>query len=187
MRSIAFLKALSASLVLSEQVRGAFVSSRNIPLSSRRAPQGFHVAAKTGDSSKDDGFVPDEELLFPKEESASSSSGVDWDAEWKKVVEQQKDGSFTASKAEKRPGEGYYKTEAEIAAIKAANKATAKINEVQANIPSMPSFDSLKGDWKFWIGLLLVLSFGSSLLAATSGPVMYDQAPPPPSGGSYYI
>jgi hypothetical protein len=153
----------------------------------------FQVSPPTPPSSssssggKDD-FINDEELLFPVDTTPSSS--IDWDAEWKKVVKEQKTSptSFT-SKEKKRPGEGYYKSEAEIRAIKAANKAAAKLNEAQA---SMPSWDSIKGDWKFWVGVLMILSIGSSLLAANSGPgiVYYDQ-PPSSSGGagagSYFI
>lgn len=210
MRTITTLRLLAivavVAAITTEEVSGAAFFPSSGVVARRSASSSHHRTAaaasstrrfqvssgKEGDngSNKDGDFVPDEELLFPQEDPSPSSSGVDWDAEWKKVVEKQKQ-SGAASTEKRRPGEGYYKTEAEIRAIKAANKATSKMNEVQANMAnSMPSWDSLKGDWKFWIGLLLVLSFGSSLLAAvSSGPgVIYDQPPPPASnGGSYYI
>jgi hypothetical protein len=50
---------------------------------------------------------------FPDETEYSGS--IDWDAEWKKVVKEKKTMSTTATK--ERPGSGYYKSEAEIAAI----------------------------------------------------------------------
>ena len=83
--------------------------------------------------------------MQPEEEFNLEERGatVDWDAEWKKVVKDQQ-----AGKSVERPGEGYYKSEAEIAAIRAANKATEQMGRAASQMPSMPSFDSLKGDWK---------------------------------------
>ena len=174
----------AAAFVPSSSVASVHCAHRSSGYSSSRC---FQVSPPTPPSSssssggsKDD-FINDEELLFPVDTTPSSS--VDWDAEWKKVVKEQKTTTSSTSKEKKsRPGEGYYKSEAEIRAIKAANKAAAKLNEAQA---SLPSWDSIKGDWKFWVGVLLILSIGSSLLAANSGPGMiyYDQ-PPPSSGGA---
>jgi len=96
---------------------------------------------------------------------------VDWDAEWKKVVNEQDQPS-------QRPGK--YKSEAEIAVIKATNKVAKNVydasREAKKNIPSAPSIRSLQGDWKFWIGILLVVSFGLSILSATS-----------PTNDSFYV
>ena len=81
---------------------------------------------------------------FPAEEDAGGSS-VDWDAEWKKVVAS--DGKL--GDGVERPGKGYYKSEAEITAIKATNKAAAKAAETASNIGgAMPDVRSLSGDWK---------------------------------------
>lgn len=81
---------------------------------------------------------------FPPEESEEYTGSVDWDAEWKKVVAG--DGKATGSE---RPGKEFYKSEAEIAAIKAANKASQTANEIGSNVSnSMPSMGSLSGDWK---------------------------------------
>ena len=70
---------------------------------------------------------------------------MDWDAEWKKVVANE-------GKVEgggDRPGKDYYKSEAEIAAIKAVNKASEKAAEVGSSVGnSMPDIRSLSGDWK---------------------------------------
>jgi len=88
---------------------------------------------------------------------------VDWDSEWKKVVNDR-------DQPAERPGK--YKSQAEIAAIKATNKVAKNVfdasQDMKANIPSVPSIDSLKGDWRFWIGMIVILSFGLSLLTATS-------------------
>lgn len=46
---------------------------------------------------------------FPFEDTEYTGS-VDWDAEWKKVMKEKE-------QRKERPGTGYYKTEAEIAAI----------------------------------------------------------------------
>lgn len=75
---------------------------------------------------------------FPPEEDLSYSSSVDWDAEWKKVVRNK-------SQPIERPGKDFYKSEAEIAAIRAANLAARQAQNAASNLPS---WRSLKGDWK---------------------------------------
>lgn len=88
---------------------------------------------------------------------------IDWDAEWKKVVENR-------DQPAKRPGK--YKSQVEIAAIKATNKVAKNVydasKDMKANMPSMPSIRSLQGDWRFWIGMILIVSFGLSILSVTS-------------------
>lgn len=86
---------------------------------------------------------------FPPEEGTGGdgyTGSVDWDAEWKKVVKNK------ALVEENRPGKDYYKSEAEIAAIKAANRATKQVDRVAervaSNMPSLPTWNSVKGDWK---------------------------------------
>lgn len=102
---------------------------------------------------------------FPPEESSSRYEGdVDWDAEWKKVV-QNKD------KTQERPGKDFYKSDVELAAIRARKAAQEQMMKVQeqarkANIKA-PDIRSLQGDWKFWIAILAILSIGTSLLAAS--------------------
>lgn len=97
----------------------------------------FMAPPATEDSGKDDD-IPQEELIGG--DSHASSSNVDWDAEWRKVVRDQKQG-----KKVERPGTEYYKTEAEIKAIQAANKAAFEAQKVKA---SFPTWQMLKGDWK---------------------------------------
>lgn len=102
---------------------------------------------------------------FPPDESLEYSGSVDWDAEWKKVVE--KDGKLDSGG--ERPGKDFYKSEAEIAAIKAANTATKKVTQAGSSVAdSLPDIRSLSGDWKFWIGILALVSVGLSLLTAPS-------------------
>lgn len=83
---------------------------------------------------------------FPPEEEAEEYTGeVDWDAEWKKVVAS--DGKLKSG--QDRPGKDFYKSEAEIAAIKAANRATEKALEAGSSIRnSVPDMGSLTSDWK---------------------------------------
>lgn len=100
---------------------------------------------------------------------------VDWDSEWKKVVEDR-------DQPPERPGK--YKSQAEIAAIKATNKVAKNVydasREAKKNLPSAPNINirSLQGDWRFWIGILLVVSFGLSILSATASA---------PANESFYI
>lgn len=101
----------------------------------------------------------EEEIVGEKYEG-----NVDWDAEWQKVV-QNRDQPTT------RPGN--YKSPVEIAAIKATNKVAKNVfdasQDMKSNMPSaLPSFQSLQGDWRFWIGIIVIVSFGLSILSATS-------------------
>lgn len=121
--------------------------------------------------SKDDSDFAD----FPDDEKVGYSGTVDWDAEWKKVVEN----GDTLKKDRPSP----YKSDAEIAAIRAANKARAETIKVVSEMPSAPSFDDVKSDWKFWVGVLAVISIGTSLWSASGG--MVAEVPPP--NDSYYI
>ena len=109
---------------------------------------------------------PNKESDTPREEEIVGDSyegSVDWDAEWKKVVEDR-------DQPKQRPGN--YKSPAEIAAIKATNKVAKNVydasQEMKSNIPSPPSIRSLQGDWRSWIGILVIVSFGLSILSATS-------------------
>lgn len=100
----------------------------------------------------------EEEIVGEKYEGS-----VDWDAEWKKVVENRDQPS-------QRPGT--YKSPVEISVIKATNKVAKNVfdasKDMKSNLPSVPSFRSLQGDWRFWIGMLLIVSFGLSILSVTS-------------------
>lgn len=122
----------------------------------------------------DDGYSD-----LPPEESTEYTGSVDWDAEWKKVVASE--GKVGVGK--ERPGQGYYKSEAEIQAIKAANAATEKITEAGSSVTnSLPDFRSLSGDWRFWIAILAFVSVGLSLLTAPQNVVSSGL-----QGDSYYI
>jgi hypothetical protein len=87
-------------------------------------------------------MAPDNDFKdFEGESSEEYKGSIDWDGEWKKVMENK-------SQPTERPGKDFYKSEAEIAAIKAANMAQEQLAKTASSIPSVPSFDSLKGDWK---------------------------------------
>jgi hypothetical protein len=116
---------------------------------------------------------------MPPEESTEYTGSVDWDAEWKKVVANE--GKIKGGV--ERPGKDFYKSEAEIAAIKAANSATEKIVDVTASVSNaLPDIRSLSGDWKFWIAILALVSVGLSVLTAPGNVV-----PTGLQGDSYYI
>ena len=109
----------------------------------------------------------DEEILDADEKiisvGDSYEGSVDWDAEWKKVVENRDQPS-------QRPGN--YKSPVEISVIKATNKVAKNVfdasKDMKANMLSVPSIRSLQGDWRFWIGMLLIVSFGLSILSVSS-------------------
>lgn len=103
----------------------------------------------------------EERLDIPPAEEYTGS--VDWDAEWKKVVKSE--GKLSGGK--ERPGSSFYKSEAEIAAIKTANAASKKVAEATSTVSNaLPDIRSLSGDWKFWIGILALVSIGLSVLTA---------------------
>jgi hypothetical protein len=121
-----------------------------------------------------------DESDFPPEDDAYESS-IDWDSEWKKVVQNEGKSGGKVS----RPGNDYYKSEAEISAIKATNKAAMKAAEVSSSVTNnIPQLSSLTGDWKFWIAILAIVSVGLSVLSA---PPAMTNIPPGGSDGSYFI
>lgn len=116
---------------------------------------------------------------FPPDDSSDYSGETDWDAEWKKVVA--KDGELDGGK--QRPGKDFYKSEAEIAAIKAANTASKTVAEASSSVSNMmPDVRSLSGDWRFWIGVLALVSVGLSLLTAPQADISTGL-----SGDSYFV
>lgn len=90
---------------------------------------------------------------IPREEKDEEYTGsIDWDAEWKKVMEQEKKGGVD------RPGKDFYKSDAELAAIRAANRASTEVEKIGKKLPSAPDMNirSLSGDWRvsyssFWV------------------------------------
>jgi hypothetical protein len=161
----------------------AFATVRSVSFLTRPGMATTTAATTSLSLTKDDDFsdFPPEEG-FPGGADAEYKGDIDWDGEWKKVVKNQanvKSGggsssgnSNSSNKAgQDRPGKDFYKSDAEIAAIRAANKATERVNKVvsSANIKlptSLPSIRSLQGDWKFWLGVLAILSVGISLVSA---------------------
>lgn len=71
------------------------------------------------------------------------SGDIDWDGEWAKVVKE------SDSKTD-RPGKDFYKSDAERATIKAANKVAEQVANVKVQAPSFkpPPIRSLQGDWR---------------------------------------
>ena len=105
-RSILFVFVLCAGSVQSFSIVSHSVSNQ------AQLKYRTHLSAVVGSDDDDkpqkvnsDGFIPAEET------SVDYTGSVDWDAEWKKVMKD-KD---TLSK--NRPGQDFYKSDAEIAAI----------------------------------------------------------------------
>ena len=92
----------------------------------------------------------------PEDDNAT----VDWDAEWKKVV-------ANKEQPDKRPGQDFYKSDAEISVTKTVNQGIEKAQKEAAklDIPSV-NMAGLTSDWRFWIGIIAVISVGTALLSA---------------------
>ena len=70
---------------------------------------------------------------------------IDWDAEWKKVVQEK------GQKVD-RPGKDFYKNDAQKAAAKATRVASEQIRKIKVVQPDV-NLRMLAGDAKFWIGI----------------------------------
>mmetsp|Transcript_30304 Transcript_30304/g.44261 ORF Transcript_30304/g.44261 Transcript_30304/m.44261 type:complete len:173 (-) Transcript_30304:359-877(-) len=141
---------------------------REFPFAS--SPMAFSIKASTFEHSWRLGAKTDNDEDFESE--------VDWDAEWKKVVENK-------NQPASRPGKDFYKSETEIKVIQATNKAVEgaqqQIKKVQKKVViQTPTIRSLQGDWKFWIAILAILSVGTSLIAASGQTQVY-------TNDSFYI
>jgi predicted pyridoxine 5'-phosphate oxidase superfamily flavin-nucleotide-binding protein len=86
----------------------------------------------------------------------SYEGDVDWDAEWKKVVENRNQPSD-------RPGK--YKNDVERAMLKTTKATAEQIKKVKIVKPDI-NIRSLQGDGKFWIAVLAIISIGISLISA---------------------
>ena len=71
----------------------------------------------------------------------SYKGDVDWDAEWKKVVEEKSNNA-------QRPGKDFYKNDVEKVAAKATRVAQEQVINVSKNLPKVqtPDIRSLQGD-----------------------------------------
>jgi len=154
--TLALLMALCAEKIYGFSPSGRSFVENSSPLKRchpSRSPSSQTLFLVSG--NEDDDFPPDESMDY--------SGNVDWDAEWKKVVA--KDGKLDSGA--ERPGKDFYKSEAEIAAIKAANTASNKVSDIGFSVvKAAPDMGSLSGDWKFWIAILALVSVGFSLLTA---------------------
>ena len=112
------------------------------PTTQGKATEAFRPSTATFLAAKG-GFDDSDDMVGREEgEGEGEYSGpVDWDEEWKKVVKNK-------DQPAERPGRDFYKSEAEIAAIQAANKAQKGVMKAASKIPPTASFNSLKGDWK---------------------------------------
>jgi len=161
---------LSACLSLSALPHS--VCAFNVPSSTQISSRGWTSHRHTtGAASASRDFT-----LFAVDKSASDSetgepisprssefevkeSTIDWDSEWKQVLENQ------GSSVTRDPGRAAW-TDADRAKHKVTIAAMdAKIAAKKAtNSLSLPSVDSLTGDWRFWLGIIALLSFGSAFI-----------------------
>lgn len=105
----------------------------------------------------------------------SYDGDIDWDAEWAKVVKENKSNAST-----KRPGSDFYKNDAQRAAVKASRAASEQISKVKIVKPDV-NLKMLTGDAKFWIAILAVISIGLALISAP------DMSSYSSSNESFYI
>lgn len=114
-----------------------------IAATQRSSPFRLHAVLGGDEDGKKDNPKEDSDFSdFPVEGKTGDYTGsVDWDAEWKKVMANQ-------GQPDQRPGKGYYKSEAELAALRAANQARETAIQATSSMPSMPTWDSVKNDWK---------------------------------------
>ena len=79
----------------------------------------------------------------------SYEGNIDWDAEWAKVVKDKETNKNTGSS---RPGQDYYKNDAQRVAVKASKVASEQINKVKIVKPDI-NLKMLSGDARFWIAI----------------------------------
>jgi len=103
----------------------------------------------------------------------SYEGDIDWDAEWKKVVEKREQPS-------NRPGKDFYKNDVERALLQTSKSTAEQIKKVKIVKPDI-NIRSLQGDAKFWIAILAIISVGFSLISA-AGVSTYAN-----SNDSFYI
>lgn len=126
---------------------------------------------------------PEDESEFTNLSGETYTGDIDWDGEWKKVVEQR-----GAKEDVKRPGK--YKSEVEIAATKVTRAAQENVLKTVKVVNVAPiSWNSLKNDPKFWIGILALISVGLAVLTAPQQGGYYGDVGGQQGGssGSYYI
>jgi hypothetical protein len=124
---------------------------------------------------------PEDESEFTNLSGEAYTGDIDWDGEWKKVVEQR-----GAMKDVKRPGK--YKSDVEIAATKVTRAAQENVLKTVKVVKVVPSWNSLKNDPKFWIGILALISVGLAVLTAPQQGGYYPMSDGVGgTSGSYYI
>lgn len=135
------------------------------------SPNGHATTLMMASSNDNNKKNNDEDSDFGSTRAGGDSyeGDVDWDAEWKKVVQDQNSNV-------NRPGKDFYKNDVERAVGKTTRAAQENLSKIELpkvdiKAPSLPSFS---GDAKFWLTVLAVLSFGSAILAAASNPYNYN-------------
>ena len=112
----------------------------------------------------------------PPKDNDETNNGVDWDAEWKKVV-------ANKDQPKQRPGQDFYKSDAEIVVTKTVNRSIETVQKQVAAakkdlLPSITNTAALTNDWRFWIAILAFVSVATAVLTAP---------PQLPVDQSYYI
>jgi hypothetical protein len=98
--------------------------------------------------------------------SSGNTSNIDWDAEWKKVVESSKSSSVSNADLPPRPAKGYYKSDAEVWFTKTVNRSARSVETQISKLPQMNTATIWK-DGRVWI---LILAIVSVLIAVGTAP-----------------
>jgi hypothetical protein len=98
--------------------------------------------------------------------SSGNTSNIDWDAEWKKVVESSKSPSVSNADLPPRPAKGYYKSDAEVWFTKTINRSARSVETQISKLPQMNTATIWK-DGRVWI---LILAIVSVLIAVGTAP-----------------
>eukprot|EP00956_Cyclotella_meneghiniana_P000609 scaffold666_cov48-Cyclotella_meneghiniana.AAC.7 len=118
--------------------------------------------------------VTDVDLIGSISSSSTSQSSIDWDAEWKKVLENKDQPLSNGSRLKGNDDKSELEMRASAMKKKAERAVARNVFDASESMKRgvgdrMPSWRSLQGDWKFWIGIIVVVSFGLSILSV-SGP-----------------
>eukprot|EP00956_Cyclotella_meneghiniana_P035516 scaffold115566_cov55-Cyclotella_meneghiniana.AAC.8 len=143
--------------------------SHHQPRRSLSSPTSLH-----SENNPQEQEVTDVDLIGSISSSSSTQSSIDWDAEWKKVLENKDQPSSNGSRLKGNDEKSELEMRASAMKKKAERAVARNVFDASESmkrgvVDRMPSWRSLQGDWKFWIGIIVVISFGLSILSV-SGP-----------------
>jgi len=155
--SLAFLVCPSGAFLGPSLAHSTFLRGRYCPISFSKYNDDIRdYQRRNGDDENNEDNDKDSA-------SASSEEPFDWDEDWKRVV-----------RGEIKPVEKGLAPPSEVE--KVVLKAKKKAKEIQSSLPKVQparqgrvGFADKDKDWKFWVGILAVLSIGTSVLSSSNG------------------